>query len=58
VRAGLAALLPGLVEGPVVDVSPVLLGETVLRLAGALAGDGDTLIVWRIFIGRAPTRWR
>ena len=45
VRAGLAALLPGLVEGPVVEASPVLLGETVLRLARALAGEDGTLIV-------------
>jgi predicted ATPase len=45
VRAGLAAMLPGLVEGPAVPASPVLLGETVLRLAGALGGDDGTLIV-------------
>jgi AAA ATPase domain len=45
VRAGLAAMLPGLVEGPAVPASPVLLGETVLRLASALGGDDGTLIV-------------
>jgi DNA-binding CsgD family transcriptional regulator len=45
VRAGLAAMLPGFVEGPAVPPTPMLLGETVLRLAGALGGDVGTLIV-------------
>jgi DNA-binding CsgD family transcriptional regulator len=45
VRAGLATLLPGLVEGPAVEPSPVLLGETVLRLVAGLGGDYGTLVV-------------
>ncbi len=44
-RAGLAVLLSGFVEGPVVDASPVLLGETVLRLAATLGGADGTLMV-------------
>jgi DNA-binding CsgD family transcriptional regulator len=45
VRAGLATLLPGFVEGPAVDPSPVLLGETVLRVADALGRDSGVLLV-------------
>jgi len=45
VRAGLATLLPGLVEGPSVEPSPVLLAETVLRLVAALGGQDGALIV-------------
>jgi DNA-binding CsgD family transcriptional regulator len=45
VRAGLATLLPGLVEGPAFDPSPVLLGETVLRVADALGRDNGVLMV-------------
>jgi DNA-binding CsgD family transcriptional regulator len=46
VRAGLAVLLPGLVDGPAVDASPVLLGETILRVADALgARDGALLVL-------------
>jgi DNA-binding CsgD family transcriptional regulator len=44
-RAGLAALLPGFVEGPPIPPSPVLLGETVLRLAGRMSDGRGTLIV-------------
>ncbi|MBV9416195.1 MAG: AAA family ATPase, partial [Solirubrobacterales bacterium] len=44
-RAGLATLLPGFVEGPPVTHSPVLLGETVLRLARSAGGARGTLIV-------------
>jgi DNA-binding CsgD family transcriptional regulator len=44
-RAGLATLLPGFVEGPAVEASAVLLGETVLRLAGLLGGDHGALVV-------------
>ena len=45
VRAGLATLLPGIVDGPAVEPSPVLLGETVLRLVAALGGDEGALVV-------------
>ncbi|MBV9337513.1 MAG: AAA family ATPase, partial [Solirubrobacterales bacterium] len=45
VRAGLATLLPGFVGGPAVEPSPVLLGETVLRLAVALGGADGALVV-------------
>jgi len=44
-RAGLATLLPGFVDGPAVGQSPVLLGETVLRLARLAGGVRGTLIV-------------
>ena len=44
-RAGLATLLPGFVDGPAVTQSPVLLGETVLRLARAAGGGDGTVIV-------------
>ena len=44
-RAGLATLLPGFVDGPAVTQSPVLLGETVLRLARSVAGVHGTVIV-------------
>jgi DNA-binding CsgD family transcriptional regulator len=44
-RAGLAALLPGFVDGPAVDASAVLLGETVLRLAALLGGEQGALVV-------------
>jgi hypothetical protein len=45
VRAGLATLLPGFVEGPAVEPSPVLLGESVLRLAAAVGGEDGALVV-------------
>jgi len=45
VRVGLATLLPGFFEGPAIDPSPVLLGETVLRLAADVAGDDGALVV-------------
>ncbi|MBV9335386.1 MAG: AAA family ATPase, partial [Solirubrobacterales bacterium] len=45
VRAGLATLLPGFVEGPMVEPSAVLLGETVLRVAGLLGGGMGVLVV-------------
>ncbi|MBV9310739.1 MAG: AAA family ATPase [Solirubrobacterales bacterium] len=44
-RAGLAILLPGFVEGPAVEASAVLLGETVLRLAALLGEDEGALVV-------------
>jgi hypothetical protein len=44
-RAGLATLLPGFVEGPTAEPSPVLLGETVLRLAALLGGEDGALAV-------------
>lgn len=44
-RAGLATLLPGFVEGPAVEPSPVLLGETVLRLAALLGGEDGAVVV-------------
>jgi len=44
-RAGLATLAPGLVDGPAVSQSPVLLGETLLRLAAAAGGEAGTVIV-------------
>ena len=45
VRAGLATLLPGFFDGPAVDPSPVLLGETVLRLVSGLADRDGALVV-------------
>jgi len=45
VRAGLATLLPGFFEGPAVDPSPGLLGETVLRLESAVSDDSGALFV-------------
>jgi DNA-binding CsgD family transcriptional regulator len=45
VRAGLATLLPGFFEGPAIDPSPVLLGETVIRLVSHLAADEGALVV-------------
>ncbi|MBV9417945.1 MAG: AAA family ATPase, partial [Solirubrobacterales bacterium] len=44
-QAGLATLLPGFFEGPAVEPSPVLLGETVLRLVSAVAGRDGALVV-------------
>jgi len=44
-QAGLATLLPGFFEGPAVEPSPVLLGETVLRLVSAVAGREGALVV-------------
>jgi predicted ATPase/DNA-binding CsgD family transcriptional regulator len=44
-RPGLAALLPGFVTGPAVAPSPVLLGETMLRIAAALGHDRGAMIV-------------
>ena len=46
VRAGLATLLPGLFDGPALPPSPVLVGETVLRVAQLLGGEGGTLLVF------------
>jgi predicted ATPase len=40
-----ARVHPGFVEGPAAGASPVLLGETVLRLAAALGGGDGTLMV-------------
>ena len=45
VRAGLATLLPGFFDGPAIDPSPVLLGETVIRLVSHLAVDDGALVV-------------
>ncbi len=45
VRAGLATLLPGFFDGPAIDPSPVLLGETLLRLVSHLAADEGALVV-------------
>ena len=45
VRAGLATLLPGLFDGPALPPSPVLVGETVLRVAQLLGGESGTLLV-------------
>jgi DNA-binding CsgD family transcriptional regulator len=44
-RAGLATLIPGFIEGPAIDPSPVLLAETIVRLARTVAGEEGTLIV-------------
>jgi DNA-binding CsgD family transcriptional regulator len=44
-RPGLAALLPGFVEGPSSTASPVVLGETVLRLARLSGVERGALIV-------------
>jgi len=41
-RPGLANLLPGLVDGPRVALSPMLVAETILRLTGL---TGDTVLV-------------
>ena len=45
VRAGLATLLPGFFDGPAIDPSPVLLGETLIRLVSHLAADDGALVV-------------
>jgi DNA-binding CsgD family transcriptional regulator len=45
VRAGLATLLPGFFDGPAIDPSPVLLGETLLRLVSHVAADDGALVV-------------
>jgi len=44
-QAGLATLLPGFFEGPAVDPSPVLLGETMLRLVSTDVGRDGALVV-------------
>jgi DNA-binding NarL/FixJ family response regulator len=44
VRAGLATLLPGLFDGPGFPPSPVLIGETVLRVT-ELLGDGEGALI-------------
>jgi DNA-binding CsgD family transcriptional regulator len=44
-RPGLAVLLPGFVEAPAVLASPVLIGETVLRLAAAMSAGRGSLVV-------------
>jgi len=44
-RPGLAALVPGFVEAPAVLASPVLIGETVLRLAAAMGAGRGSLVV-------------
>jgi DNA-binding CsgD family transcriptional regulator len=44
-RPGLAALLPGFVEGAPVQLSSVLLAETVLRLVASLGGPNGAMIV-------------
>src|SRR5262245_20782936 len=43
-RPGLATLLPGFVEGTPASPSAVLLGETVLRLAGVVGGHRGTVL--------------
>jgi DNA-binding CsgD family transcriptional regulator len=46
VRAGLATLLPGFFDGPAIDPSPVLLGETLIRLVSHIAqGDGAMVVL-------------
>jgi hypothetical protein len=45
VRAGLATLLAGFFDGPAIDPSPVLLGETLIRLVSHLAADDGALVV-------------
>jgi len=45
VRPGLATLLPGFFDGPAVDPSPVLLGETLLRLIASVSEDDGALVV-------------
>jgi DNA-binding CsgD family transcriptional regulator len=43
--SGLAAALPGFVEGPNPPASPVLLAEAVLRLARVLGGGRGTVLI-------------
>jgi DNA-binding CsgD family transcriptional regulator len=45
IRAGLAALVPGIADRPAPDPSPLLLAETVLRLADQVGGDDGALLV-------------